>query len=290
MASCPSFALLSNELFVICHQSKTPGVNTETPTYNLGFLDVYRFSSQVDMPKEPVCVASFALPSGSEDSERMIAMHCMATPNVPDLPSRRKVYSLAPSNRFMCLRIEAVDRPPLMDDPPKVVCFPISALLEELPDSQLLESNPPDRLVIPWTCWAYRTFELDYPIRQSHGVDDMSGQRIAYTQVTGSQEFELVVLDFDQRRLRARNIHDANAPGEVCFLNDCTPSREEGESDCSEDAPSGKGWHVKTRSTMHLSGHLGGILVDDEHGELYLHTLCWPMPDSGCRVQWQSRW
>jgi hypothetical protein len=200
-------------------------------------------------------------------------MYCAATPNVLSSQSRHKVYSLAPTDRLICLRIGSIYRPhSLTKQSTRVVCVPVSVLLEEPPNHQLLGSNASDSLVTPWARWAQ---SLRHTMHNLYTNDGIFGQRTAYAEPTGNYQHDLVVLEFDQRRLRAQRIHDINARGEICLPSmNCTAAINEGESVLCRNAPSGKG-HVKTSFAIVSEGEGTAfldirILIDDEHGELHL--------------------
>lgn len=212
-----SFTLLSEDSLVLARCAEPYRPQNDVPEGEFGFLDVYRFNPRATESTWPLRVASFALPvlSYARKFESLTYLGCAPTAKISKTEASSRyspnAFELAPQNRLLCLDIFTTHGS--IDDSPRSVtdlCIPSSVILDALPSSQ-------EYTIVPWVDWAEKTSwantnELGSPHKRSG-----FGQRIAgFDRRSFPSEPKLVVLDFDQQRVKSRAMPDTHTIWEVC--------------------------------------------------------------------------
>lgn len=275
--SSASFALLSEDSFVIPNFSHDPEARKHLPDSSYGSLDVYQLSADdTNASSKPICVASFAMPLLQYGRTETI-VRIRSTPIRVAAKPKAKVFDLAPGNRllFLDVRVRSASLTSQNDLSNGTLCVPSSLLLNVLPNGQQSRSDVSHHIVVPWADWAEKTCwvntdgfrdgnEGGSSIRKGLWV---SGQRMAGFKE--NQREQIFVLDFDQHRSKPVNMPDILAEGEVHSLGERSSTSLDvvGETFCSGDTRA-KGRYVEM--SIPLGKHLTPpylVAVDDEYRE-----------------------
>ncbi|KAF8607146.1 hypothetical protein BDV93DRAFT_542163 [Ceratobasidium sp. AG-I] len=217
-----SFTLLSDDLFVLSRFSESYEAARHIPNDTYGFLDVYRFNSHKTTSPLAPRIASFALPLlDHQNVQTSIRIRCAPTGVTPisesNIASLSKVFDLSPSNRLLCLEIYLT---PIFGVRPTksagTLYVPSSLIMSSIAKRQHMTSRQPTSIIVPWADWAEKTSWVDTSTIRSNNECFIFGQRMAgFEAVSGGLRRKIVMLDFDQRRLRSRGMLRAPVGGLV---------------------------------------------------------------------------
>jgi hypothetical protein len=281
-----SFELLREDLFFICRLSYPSDTDAWFSTDTLGCLDVYQFSSAIAL-MEAVHVASFALPPEKKaNTDYWATMQCAPAPAGSGSQSPRhslaKVYDLASRDRLLYLDISTL---PTHAKPKSRLVGTLymlsSVLLDAVPKHGPQGLNRRACMHVPWTDWAHKaSWVRRSKFRPSDSISIL-GQRMAGKQAIGDEIYELVVLDFDQRRLMSRDI---DTPGDIHSITSAQERTKDKGSPCMRDARVVK---MCTRTPISIEGGLtwsDRVWINDEHGGLCFYLSHRKRAESGSPI------
>lgn len=266
-----SFTLLSEDLLVIPHFTEPSYGQGNVPEDESGALDVYQFDTQSSTYTEPTRIASFTLPFSKHPKFRAtIYLRCAPTARTPatGAGAAPKVFDFAPNNRLICLDIAFTD---LSETGPRTFTQALyvhsSALLDIIPSRRSQSTN---RMVVPWVDWAEKTSWVDTGYLSKR---NWFGQRVVgFDSKTFPFDPEVVILDFDQHRIKARYVSEMQGGWDLQ-----TPGHQSSDDDSlkqlEDDVFCGRSNLAKrkyTKDKFSIVGSLSAkatIMIDDEHGE-----------------------
>ncbi|KAF8606380.1 hypothetical protein BDV93DRAFT_553553 [Ceratobasidium sp. AG-I] len=223
-----SFTLLSEDSLAVLRCAEPYGARNNVPEGEFGFLDVFRFDPRGLDSTPPLHIASFALPVLSYPS-RLESRVCFGSTPAPKASSGASsesfcnVFDMAPQHRI--LRLDVVTTRDPLDNlriPVRTLCVPSTVILDALPSCQ---EHHIDHVIIPWVDWAEKTSWVDCNDLGNPFKRPGFGQRMAgFNRESLTTEPELVLLDFDQRRVNARAMSDARTVWELCTPGVNTPA------------------------------------------------------------------
>lgn len=151
---------------------------------------------------------------------------------------------------------------------------PSSLLVSSVPRSQYLESHQPTSVVVPWADWAEKVSWVDTSNLAIHHEHLVFGQRmvaLVRDQAEPGQS-NAIMLDFDQRRLKSRNMLNVTAAGRVRSPGgrtmDSTYFPQIGEEVFCTGANRVSMKYVEGNLPLDQAVSLPDqVTVDDEHGE-----------------------
>lgn len=273
-----SFTLLSEDSFVVPRFSHSYEGGENLPGDTYGSLDLYQFEPHTTASAEATRMASFALPPlEDKDVKSSFRIRCAPTrvmPSYSNATSQPKVFDLSPNSRLLCLDIavSTITLGMVLAESAGTLYVPCSLLLDSVAKRQGLEFPPADSLVVPWADWAEKTSWVETRDLISNNECFVFGQRMAgcLDDPVDFQIRDVLIFDFDQRRLKSRHMLDVPPGGEVHSPDDRTMeagSRHQVgvEVFCKGVARPGRKY---VKSTLRLDEAANGsnaVMIDDEH-------------------------
>lgn len=232
---------------------------------------MYEFNPHITTFSQPRPIVSFALPPWSIGTlPPSIQIRCAPTPTLAQTNSvsSPKVFDLAPDNRLICLHIHnPFSLIPGFSEPIGLLCIPSSILFDAI-SKHSGEVRPAS---IPWSDWGEGTSWID-----TENIHQLAvfGQRVAGLETGGADSASIIIFDFDQQRVKAQAVLEAEVSGEACAPGnrDRVPSEAEMVFCAGKTHASKK--YVKTFIPFEEGTDTADISItlDEEHSE-YMRTL-----------------
>lgn len=251
----------------------------DVPEGEFASLSVYRFDPQATDSTPPMHAASFALPALPlpESFRRSISVASLAcdpatkaSKTGTSSESFSKTFVPAPQKRLLRLDILFMRHQMNFDRSyRRSLLIPSVVLLDALPTYQEHYTDP---IVVPWVNWGAQTSWANTKDLNHTRKLPWFGQRMAGVHPgTLLVKPELVIFDFDQHRVKARAMSDAQSIWQVC-----TPGNSPAGDICTIDedfvfkGPEDLARKKYMKAVFPVGMEVGRydvVMTDDEYGE-----------------------
>ncbi|QRV73278.1 hypothetical protein RhiJN_01292 [Ceratobasidium sp. AG-Ba] len=289
-----SFSFISEDYFVVARNSNSYDSGSPTEGDTMGRLDVCTLHTKSSKPLsyDEYCVASFTLPTlGKGQGESCLHLRCAPTPTLNSCYVQEdhysRIYDMAPGSQLLCINIRTssiISFP--FSEPYGTLYIPASSLLDMMAERDIHPQDNENITQVCWSDWANHTSWVDTRDFRMNNERYMFGQRTAAFSaemgIPAPGYNAIVILDFDERRLKLRRVAGSSAAGDVLSPH---PTAAGSEFDMTQHLPVVhdpgcgqqffQGKNIPQRSYVKTiielppnhTDMLNSVMMDNEHSE-----------------------